>query len=248
MSGSKKAGTWCKDGVFVADSQFLQMPERTPVSRLLPVTEQMLSYLAKTGAREHPVLARCREETQKMPESMMQIGPDQGAVMGILAQLVGAVRYLEIGTFTGYSALAVTLAMPDKGRAVCLDVSREYTDKARAYWQAAGVAERIDLRIGPALESLDAMIAAGEAPFDFAFIDADKGNYDGYYERALQLVRAGGLIALDNMLWSGAVADPSRNEAETVALRALNRKIHGDPRVDMALAAIGDGVMLARKR
>jgi len=162
--------------------------------------------------------------------------------------LIGAKRYLEIGTFTGYSALSVALALPADGKVVCCDVSKEFTDKARAYWKEAGVESKIDLRLGPALETLDAMIAAKGAPFDYAFIDADKSNYDGYYERALKLLRPGGLIALDNMLWSGAVADPANTDKDTVALRALNAKIHADARVDMALAAIGDGVMLARKK
>lgn len=218
------------------------------MSRMMPVTEALMEYVAQSGTREHPVLKRCRKETARMPNAMMQIGPDQGAVMGLLAQLIGARRYLEIGTFTGYSALAVALALPGDGKLVCLDVSKEYTDKARGYWEEAGVSARIDLRLGPALETLDRMIAAKEAPFDFAFIDADKSNYEGYYERVLKLLRPGGLVALDNMLWSGRVADPSANDADTAALRALNRKIHDDDRVDMALATIGDGVMLARKR
>jgi caffeoyl-CoA O-methyltransferase len=168
--------------------------------------------------------------------------------MALIAKLIGARRYLEIGSFTGYSALSVALALPPGGGVVALDVSKEFTDRARRYWKEAGVAEIIDLRLGPAVDSLDRMIAEAEGPFDFAFIDADKGNYDAYYERVLKLLRPGGLIALDNMLWSGQVADSKFTDAETRALRALNLKIHGDERVDMALAAIGDGVMLARKR
>jgi len=171
---------------------------------MMPVTEQLIAYVAQMGARENPALRRCREETAKMSNSMMQIGPDQGAVMALLVQLIGATRYLEVGTFTGYSALAVALVLPDDdGRVVCCDISREYTDRAREYWVQAGVSSKIDLRIGPALQTLDEMIADNAAPFDFAFIDADKTNYDGYYERVLQLVRPGGLIALDNMLWAG---------------------------------------------
>jgi caffeoyl-CoA O-methyltransferase len=166
----------------------------------------------------------------------------------LLAKAIGVKRYLEIGTFTGYSALAVALALPADGKVVCLDVSTEFTDKARGYWKEAGVESKIDLRIGPGLETLDAMIAAEETPFDFAFIDADKTNYDGYYERTLKLMRTGGLIALDNMLYSGAVADPENKDANASALRALNAKIHADERVDMALAGLGDGVMLVRKR
>jgi predicted O-methyltransferase YrrM len=218
------------------------------MSRMMPVTEELIAYVGKVGAREHPALRRCREETAKLANSQMQIGPDQGAVMALLAQLIGALRYLEVGTFTGYSALAVALALPDDGRVVCCDISREYTDRAQAYWVQAGVSSKIDLRIGPALETLDEMIADNAAPFDFAFIDADKANYDGYYERVLKLLRPGGLVALDNMLWSGHVADAKFTDADTAALRALNEKIHDDARVDMALATLGDGVMLARKR
>ncbi|MBV8798390.1 MAG: class I SAM-dependent methyltransferase [Alphaproteobacteria bacterium] len=218
------------------------------MARMIPATDQVFAYLVRTGAREHPVLTKCREETARHPSAGMQIGPDQGAVMALLAQLIGARRYLEVGTFTGYSALAVALALPSDGKAICCDVSKEYTDLARAYWEEAGVASKIELRLGPALETLDRIIAEGEPPFDFAFIDADKQGYDAYYERALKLVRSGGLIALDNMLWSGEVADPSNADHTAVTLGALNQKIHDDPRVDMALLAIGDGVMLARKR
>jgi caffeoyl-CoA O-methyltransferase len=218
------------------------------MTRMLPASDALFDYIVRVGAREHPVLRRCREETAAHPHAGMQIGPDQGAVMALLAQLTGAKRYLEIGTFTGYSALAVALVFPPDGQLVCCDVSKEYTDLARGFWKEAGVASKIDLRLGPALETLDRMIAEGEKPFDFAFIDADKPRYDAYYERVLKLVRTGGLIALDNMLWSGEVADFSNNDETTVVLRALNQKIHDDPRVDMAMLALGDGVMLARKR
>jgi predicted O-methyltransferase YrrM len=219
------------------------------MGRFLQVTDQLMDYLGAVGAREQPAQRRCREETHAMgPISGMQIAPEQGAFLALLVKLLGARRCLEVGTFTGYSALSVTLALPTGGRLVALDVSREYTDRARGYWREAGVDGKIDLRIGPGLDALDQMIAAGEAPFDFAFIDADKTNYDNYYERALLLVRAGGLIAFDNMLWSGAVADPGATDPDTSALRALNAKIHADERVDMALATVGDGVMLARVR
>ena len=218
------------------------------MSRMMPVTEQLFAYVTANGARETPAQIRCREETRDMPMGMMQIGADQGAFMGLIAQLIGATRYLEVGTFTGYSALSVALALPPSGKVVCLDVSKEFTDKARMYWKDAGMDGKIDLRLGPGIEAMDAMIAAKEAPFDFVFIDADKPNYDAYYERALKLLRTGGLIALDNMLWSGAVADPAHTDANTVAIRALNAKIHADNRVDASLATIGDGVMLARKR
>jgi len=219
------------------------------MGRFVKATDELMDYLSRVGAREHPAQTRCREETQQMGRiSGMQIAPEQGAFLALMVKLIGAMRCLEIGTFTGYSALSVALALPPAGRVVALDISREFTDKARVYWREAGVDGKIDLRLGPGLDSLDWMIDANEGPFDFAFIDADKGAYDNYYERALRLVRPGGLIAFDNMLWSGAVADPTVMDADTSALRALNAKIHDDARVDMALATIGDGVMMARVR
>jgi predicted O-methyltransferase YrrM len=214
----------------------------------MQITPELMTYMSQIGVREHPALTHCRNETAKLSNGGMQIGPDQGAFMALLTKLIGATRYLEIGTFTGYSALAVALALPADGQIVACDVSKEFTDRARAFWKEADVTNKIDLRVGPALETLDAMLAANESPFDFAFIDADKSNYDGYYERALKLVRTGGLIALDNMLWSGKVADKKVRDADTTALRALNAKVYADDRVDMVLAPIGDGVMLARKR
>ena len=219
------------------------------MGRFVKATDQLMDYLSRVGAREHPAQTRCREETQRMGGvAMMQIAPEQGAFLALMAKLTGATRCLEVGTFTGYSALSVALALPEDGRIVALDVSKEFTDRARGYWREAGVEAQIDLRLAPGVETLDRMIAAAEGPFDFAFIDADKGNYDNYYERALKLVRPGALILFDNMLWSGAVADPSVTDKETSALRALNAKIHADDRVDMALATIGDGVMMARVR
>jgi predicted O-methyltransferase YrrM len=218
------------------------------MGRFVHATETLMTYLSQMGAREAPAQIRCREETGKMPMAMMQIAPEQGAFLQVLVKLINAKKYVEIGTFTGYSALSVALAMPADGRLVALDVSKEYTDKARGYWKEAGVEGKIDLRLGSGLEALDAMIAKGEGPIDLAFIDADKPNYDGYYERVLKLLRPGGLVALDNMLWSGRVADPAASDADTSALRALNAKIHADTRVDMALATVGDGVMLAVKR
>jgi caffeoyl-CoA O-methyltransferase len=208
-----------------------------------------MDYLTRLGAREHPAQVRCREETAALGRiSGMQIAPEQGAFLAMLVRLVGATRCLEVGTFTGYSALSMALALPSDGKIVALDISKDFTDRARDYWRQAGVEAMIDLRLGPGLESLDAMTKAEEGPFDFVFIDADKTNYDNYYERALKLMRPGGLIAFDNMLWSGAVADPAVTDADTLALRALNEKIHADARVDMALATVGDGVMLARIR
>ena len=217
------------------------------MSSAIGVGESVRAYLARVGVREHPALRRCRLETAKMPRSEMQIAPEQGAVMGVLAKLIGAKRYLEIGTFTGYSALSLALALPKTGKVVCLDISEEYLGRARKYWKAAGMEKKIETRIGPAVCTLDRMIAAHEKPFDMAFIDADKKNYGHYYERVLKLVRAGGLILIDNTLWYGRVADPSENDPDTRAIRALNRKIHGDKRVDMALATVGDGLMIVRK-
>jgi len=218
------------------------------MGRSIGLSDKLSAYLATTGVREHPALVRCRAETAELPMAVMQISPEQGAFMAMLAKVTGTSKYLEIGTFTGYSALAVALALPANGHVVACDVSKEYTDRALGYWKEANVASKIDLRLGPALETLDAMIASKQTVFDLAFIDADKQNYDAYYERALALLRPGGLILLDNMLWSGAVADPAASDPPTETIRALNRKIHADPRVDMALVAVGDGIMMARKR
>src|ERR1700742_2518855 len=205
------------------------------MGRMVSPTPQVVEYLSRIGGRETPVQTRCRVETEKRTDGHMQVTAEQAASLQILVKLTGAVRCIEVGVFTGYSALAVALALPAEGRIVALDISRDYTDIARGYWREAGVADKIDLRIGPALASLDAMVAAGEGPFDFAFIDADKTGYDGYYEAALKLLKPGGVIALDNMLYSGEVAD-KRPEGSAAALAALNTKIHADSRVDMALA------------
>ena len=188
-----------------------------------------------------------RDETAALPAGGMQIGPDQGQLLGFLVKLLGARRALEIGTFTGYSALSVAQALPADGKLVCCDVSDEWTSIGRRYWREAGVAERIELRIAPALDTLAALESQGER-FDLAFIDADKENYDRYYEACLRLVRPGGLIAIDNVLWSGAVADPANSSASTLALKALNDKISADSRVDFCLLPIGDGVTLVRPR
>jgi predicted O-methyltransferase YrrM len=200
---------------------------------------------------ESEVQQRLRAETSRLPENQasMQIGADQAALLPLLARSVGAREALEIGTFTGMSALAVAAALPSGGRLICCDVSEEWTSVARRYWKEAGLAERIDLRLGPAAHTLRMLLEQGGAGrFDFAFIDADKGGYETYYELCLRLIRPGGLITLDNMLWSGKVADPSVHDADTDALRALNGKISVDPRVDACLLTVGDGVMLARKR
>ncbi len=212
--------------------------------------DPLYDYLAAHGTRETEVQRRLREETRASVRGAgMQIGPDQAQLMGLLVRLIGARRALEIGTFTGYSALAVALALPADGRLVCCDINEDWTRIARRAWEAAGVAGKIELRLAPALDTLDALIRAGETGrFDFAFIDADKENYDAYYERCLTLVRPGGLIAIDNVLWSGRVLDARDRNADTRALRALNTKLHADARVDIAMLGIGDGLTLARIR
>lgn len=214
----------------------------------LAVDDRLLDYLRTVSVREPAMLARLREETAALPSAAMQISPEQGQFMALLARLTGARRYLEIGTFTGYSALAVVLAMPPDGRAVALDVSEEWTAVARRYWREAGVDGRIDLRLAPAAESLEALRAADTEPFDLAFIDADKTGYEAYYEHALALVRPGGLVMIDNVLWGGRVADPEAGDADTVALRELNARLADDARVDLAMLPVGDGLTLARRR
>ncbi len=213
------------------------------------LSPDLLAYVQKVGMREHDDLRHLREETAAHPMARMQISHEQGQFMALLVELIGARKTLEVGAFTGYSALAVAKAMGPAGRVVTLDVSQEYTAIARRHWAKADVADRIDLRLAPAADSLKAMVAAGEnGTFDFAFIDADKTGYDTYYEYALQLLRTGGLIAIDNVLWSGNVIDPADTSADTKALRALNAKIAQDQRVTVSLVPIGDGLTLARKR
>ena len=205
--------------------------------------------MLRVGVREHPVLARLRDRTASMENARMQISPDEGAFLQMLVRLVPARRILEVGTFTGYSSTAMALAQDGDGRIVCCDVSKDWTDIAREAWTDAGVADRIELRLAPAVETLDALLSEGQGgQFDMAFIDADKANYDNYYERALQLVRPDGLIAIDNVLWSGRVVDESDQDADTQAIRALNEKIAVDERVDLAMTPIADGVTLARVR
>ena len=194
-------------------------------------------------------MRRLREETASLEEANMQIGPEQGQFMTLLVELMGAQNALEVGTFTGYSALALALGLPDDGCLVACDVSEEWTAIGRRYWEEAGVAHKIDLRLAPALETLDGLLAEGRAgTFDFAFIDADKEGYDAYYERAVKLIRTGGLIVLDNTLWEGKVADPAVTDRDTEAIRILNRKLVGDERVTLSLLPVGDGLTLARKR
>ena len=220
-------------------------------NRTIQVDDRLYDYLLSVSSREPEVLARLREETRESTGDRfgMQIAPDQGQFMALLVQLMGARKALEVGVFTGYSSLSVALALPEDGRLIACDVSEEWTSIARRYWKEAGVSHKIELRLSPALETLDALLAAGEAgTFDFAFIDADKGNYAVYYERALELLRPGGLIAIDNVLWSGRVADASVDDADTVAIRKLNEKLHRDDRISLSLLPLADGLTLALKR
>ena len=218
-------------------------------SKSIGLPDAVHDYVLRWGLREPSILARLREETAAHPRSSMQIAPEQGAVLALLVELLEARRCLEIGTFTGYSSLAVALALPDDGRLVCCDVSDEYTAVARRYWTEAGVADRVDLRLGPAVESLDRLLADGAAgTFDLAFIDADKPSYPAYWERCLELVRPGGVVALDNVLWGGRVADRAADDESTRTLRRVNEMIAADPRVRHVLLAIADGMTIARKR
>ncbi|HEX4510096.1 MAG TPA: class I SAM-dependent methyltransferase [Burkholderiaceae bacterium] len=217
-------------------------------SRFLPLDQKLYDYVLAHGVREHPEQVALREATRTHRHSGMQISPEQGALMALLVKLIGARRTIEVGVFTGYSALSVALALPSGGRVLACDIETKYTDVGQPHWQRAGVADRIDLRIAPAVDTLDACLAAGEADrYDFAFIDADKPAYDAYYERCLRLVRPGGLLMIDNTLWGGDVATESQDES-TRALQALNRKIHADDRVDTVLLPFSDGVTLARRR
>ncbi|MFB8793913.1 MAG: class I SAM-dependent methyltransferase [Microcoleus sp.] len=210
---------------------------------------QLYNYLLSISLREPDILQQLREETAKHPRGMMQIAPEQGQFMQMLVQLMGARKTLEVGVFTGYSSLCVALALPSNGQIVACDVSEEYTAIARRYWEAAGVANKIALYLRPAINTLDKLIAEGQAgTFDFAFIDADKENYEVYFERSLQLVRNGGLIVIDNVLWSGRVADPQVQDQSTLALRTFNDKLRNDPRVTLSVVPIADGLTLALKR
>ena len=217
-------------------------------NRSLQLDDHLYRYVLDRSLREHPAQAALREATRRHPHGGMQISPEQGQLMALLVRLLGARRTIEIGVFTGYSALTVALALPDDGRLLACDISDDYTRIGRPYWEEAQVAHKIDLQLAPALQTLDARLAAGEAGhYDFAFIDADKTGYDAYYERCLQLLRHGGLIAIDNTLWGGDVARPATDK-DTLALQALNDKLHRDQRVDLSLLPVGDGLTLARKR
>jgi caffeoyl-CoA O-methyltransferase len=215
----------------------------------LGLSEELHAYLLDVGVREPELLRQLRAETAAMPEHDMQIAPEQGALMALLVELTGARRCLEVGTFTGYSSLSVALALPADGRLVCCDLSREWTDIARRYWTQAGVAGKIELRLGPALETLDAMVAEGLAgTFDFAFLDADKDNYPTYADRILTLLRRGGLMAIDNVFWGGEVAQPEVDNVSVRGIRELNRMLASDERVSLSMVPIADGLTLARKR
>jgi predicted O-methyltransferase YrrM len=220
------------------------------MGKTITYSDAVIDYLVDAGVREHPVLKKCREETARMGGlAIMQIAPEQGAFMAMTAQLMNARRYIEVGTFTGYSALSVALALPADGHVDALDISDEYMAKARGYWAEAGQAKKITGHVRPAVETLDRFVSEGQSGrYDFAFIDADKTGYDAYYERMLKLVRPGGLIAIDNVLWSGKVADPSDTSEGTTAIRALNAKIKADARVDTVLLPVADGIFMCRKR
>jgi predicted O-methyltransferase YrrM len=218
-------------------------------NRTISVDDRLYTYLLDVSLREPPILRRLREETMAMPMSGMQISPEQGQFMALLVRMIGARRILEIGTFTGYSALWMALALPADGQLVASDVSEEWTTIACRYWAEAGVSERIDLLLAPALDTLRALSEAGAAgTFDLVFIDADKERYRAYYDAALGLLRTGGLIAVDNTLWDGKVADLSINTVDTLAIRAFNASLKDDDRIDLSLVPIGDGLTLARKR
>ncbi len=218
-------------------------------NRTIAMTDPLYDYLLGASLREPPLLKRLREETAKHPRATMQISPEQGQFMGLLARLMGARRCIEVGVFTGYSSLSVALALPADGHILACDVSEAFTDIARRYWKEAGVEKKIELKLAPALETLDAQLKAGEAgSYDLAFIDADKSNYAGYYERILKLLRPGGLILVDNVLWDGAVIDKKDKSEDTVAIRAFNELLKKDERVALSMLPVGDGLTLALKR
>jgi caffeoyl-CoA O-methyltransferase len=218
-------------------------------NKTIGLSDELAAYVVAHGTREPDVLVRLREETANLPQHGMQISPEQGAFLAMLTELTGTRRYVEVGTFTGYSSTAVALALPADGSVVCCDVSEEWTSVARRYWAEAGVSDKIDLRIAPAADTLDVLLEeAGEGAFDLAFVDADKSSYDAYYERLLRLVRPGGLIVFDNMLWSGHVLDEDPDDEDTRALQALNLKLSDDERISLCLLPVADGVTLARVR
>lgn len=215
----------------------------------IQLTSELRDYLVRVSIREPDVLARLRAETADLPQSNMQISPEQGQLMALLAQLCGVRRGLEVGTFTGYSALAVARVLPDDGELHCFDRSEEWTDIARRYWKEAGVDHKLHLHLGDALPALDKLIADGQTgQFDYAFVDADKANYPEYHERCIRLVRSGGIMLYDNVLWGGSVIDDHDDSVDTAAIRALNERLHDDPRVDLSMVPIGDGLTVCRRR
>ncbi|MBG56175.1 MAG: SAM-dependent methyltransferase [Deltaproteobacteria bacterium] len=217
-------------------------------SRNAFIEESIYNYLLENSLRELPVLKKLREETQKMPLGRMQISPDQGQLMAMLVRLILPKKIVEVGTFTGYSSLVMALALPENGKVFACDISEKYTRKALSFWKEAGVADKIELRLGHASESLDKMLNEGlSETVDMAFIDADKENYKIYYEKCLELLRPGGLILIDNVLWYGRPADPDASDADTVAIREFNKFVYRDSRVDISLLSVGDGLTLARK-
>lgn len=217
-------------------------------NRTLQIDDRLYAYLTAVSLREPQVLADLRAETASLPMAEMQIAPEQGQFMAFLIRLIGAERCLEVGTFTGYSALVCAMALPEHGRLIALDVSEEWTDIAQRYWRIAKVDRKIELRLGPAAESMRDLIDGGERErFDFVFVDADKTAYREYFELGMELLRPGGLLAFDNVLWGGRVADPEISDQDTVAIRELNRYLHGHPGIDLSLVPIGDGLTLVRK-
>jgi predicted O-methyltransferase YrrM len=212
------------------------------------LTVKLAEYVRAISVREPEALRKLREDTENHPRASMQTAPEQGQLLHLLARVTGARKTLEVGTFMGYSSTWVALALPPGGKVIACDVSEEYTSRARRTWADAGVSDRVELRLAPALDTLDALIAAGESgTFDFAFIDADKGNYSNYYERALALLRPGGLIAIDNVLWDGKVIDPVDTDPDTPKIREFNTKLQADTRVTLSLIPLGDGLTLACK-
>lgn len=218
-------------------------------NKTLQLTDKVYDYILDVSLREPLILKELRAETAKLSTHQMQISPEQGQFMALLVELIGAHKTLEIGVYTGYSSLAVALALPDDGKIVACDINQKDADMARNFWQAAGIAQKIDLRIAPAVQTLDQLIAAGEQnTFDFIFIDADKSSYDTYYEKSLILARQGGLIMIDNTLRNGDVADPNIDDRITQSIRLLNAKLHADARISLSLLPVSDGITLARKR
>lgn len=218
-------------------------------NKSINLTEQLHAYLLNVSLRESDILKALRKETSNLPTANMQIAPEQGQFMALLVQLIGAQNTIEVGVYTGYSALAVAMALPDNGQIIACDISEEYTSVAHRYWSAAGVSQKIDLRLAPATETLGSLINEGRSStFDFAFIDADKESYADYFELCFDLLRPGGLIAIDNVLWDGAVIDHQKQDVDTCAIRTFNQQLLSDDRVDISLVPIADGLTLARKK